>query len=350
MAWEPDPDLIPNLPILGWTADGPAVPIDPKLGWWVVRQLKGYTEVLTEFDYELLVHLTGATAVTEQSPASILVHLMGSSTVTESGIFVPRLAGQATQVQYEGSGYAVVHYYATGQTNISIQSTAQLLVHLFATTNLVGNAPASIVPKLTAATAAVIESSAVAAFQAMSAARVDITATGAFTYNIPAACKYIDVIVLGGGGGGREGDGGFGATGNGGLAGTYASATYQRGVDLPWTQSTITGSVGAAGPAGAKNAGNVTASSRGGTTTAGALSAVGGDGGSGTNGNAGASPGNRTQGSMTMTGGATAPSGSGRTVGKPPGGGGGGGAGGIFNGQTAGMAGSRGQASFTARQ
>ncbi|ADX31961.1 minor tail protein [Tsukamurella phage TPA2] len=172
---------------------------------------------------------------------------------------------------------------------------------------------------------------------------VEITGNNA-AYPIPAYAAFVDVVILSGGGGGREGDGGAGATGNGGKKGQWSSTTLNVAA-LGIT--TLNLSIGAGGPAGAKDAGNVVESSRGGTTTVawagGSLSIPGGGGGSGTGGAAGESPGSYSYGGQTFTGGGTAPSGSSRTNGNPPGGGGGGGAGGIFNGQTAGMAGAQGR-------
>ncbi|QDH91850.1 hypothetical protein SEA_PHRAPPUCCINO_175 [Mycobacterium phage Phrappuccino] len=178
---------------------------------------------------------------------------------------------------------------------------------------------------------------------------------GTYVYNIPPWCTHIDGVLLGGGGGGREGNGAIPQTGNGGGPGVYVTFTWFRGVDIPWEVTTLVIVVGAGGPAGAKGAGDVTTSSRGGETTISVngtvmRTATGGNGGSGTNGTVGQSPGNRSYQGIEAIGGATAPSGSGRTVGNPPGGGGGGGAGGIFNGQTAGMAGAAGCAWLQARR
>lgn len=172
---------------------------------------------------------------------------------------------------------------------------------------------------------------------------VEITSNST-AYPIPAYAAFVDVVILSGGGGGREGDGGFGATGNGGKKGQWSSTTLDV---IALGISTLNLSIGTGGPAGAKSAGNVTESSRGGTTVVswdgGSLSIPGGDGGSGTGGAAGESPGSYSYGGQTFNGGGTAPSGSSRTNGNPPGGGGGGGAGGVFNGQTAGMAGAPGR-------
>lgn len=166
------------------------------------------------------------------------------------------------------------------------------------------------------------------------------------TFVIPAWANFIDYVLLPGGGGGREGDGAFGGTGNGGDAGQFVSGTLVRGTDFAAGVTSGSVTIGGGGAAGAKGAGNVIESSRGGTTTitvgAFTTSAIGGAGGSGTGGDAGGSPGTLEYQEIVAVGGGTAPSGSSRTVGKTPGGGGGGGQGGMFNGQTAGMAGAPG--------
>lgn len=172
---------------------------------------------------------------------------------------------------------------------------------------------------------------------------------GNFTYTIPQWATHVDVIVVGGGGGGLEGNGGNGQTGNGGSAGSWHFRTFERGVDLAWSMTSFSATVGAGGTAGGKGgpapgAGGQSYVSNASITVIG----NGGVGGTGTNGNAGGSPGNIVVAGNVYTGGATAPSGASRTVGNTPGGGGGGGAGGFFSGQTAGMAGAPGAVYFYA--
>ncbi|ASW84760.1 hypothetical protein [Mycobacterium intracellulare] len=74
-------------------------------------------------------------------------------------------------------------------------------------------------------------------------------AAGAYTYNIPAGCRFIDVILLGAGSGGNAGGAGF-VSGNGGAAGHWAIITLERGVDIPWSVKQITGVIGAGGTQG----------------------------------------------------------------------------------------------------
>ncbi|WP_196765109.1 glycine-rich domain-containing protein [Mycobacterium avium] len=103
------------------------------------------------------------------------------------------------------------------------------------------------------------------------------TTAGAYTYNIPDGCRFIDVILLGAGSGGNAGGAGF-VAGNGGQPGTWQVVTVERGVDIPWSIKQITGLVGAGGTQGISGG---AAPSSGGATTATAsgwagLSAAGG--------------------------------------------------------------------------
>ncbi|QFG04507.1 hypothetical protein SEA_JEEVES_32 [Mycobacterium phage Jeeves] len=157
------------------------------------------------------------------------------------------------------------------------------------------------------------------------------TATGAYTYNIPAGATFIDVVLLSGGGGG-QGQGSFSTWGKGGDPGTWLTYTLVRGVDIPMGTLTITGSVGVGGTAGAGSVGiSGGAGGPGGATTAvatgwsGTHSAAGGSGGSGgtliLSETYGKSPGDTTLNGRLYQGGAQQTGAS--TAGNPPGGGGG---------------------------
>jgi hypothetical protein len=77
----------------------------------------------------------------------------------------------------------------------------------------------------------------------------------AFTYSIPEWANKIDVIVLGGGGGGQGGGAGF-ANGRSGAAGTYgAGLTLTRGTDFPPGKTTFSGFVGTSGTGGVRGNG-----------------------------------------------------------------------------------------------
>ncbi|ACE79935.1 hypothetical protein Pukovnik_8 [Mycobacterium phage Pukovnik] len=159
--------------------------------------------------------------------------------------------------------------------------------------------------------------------------RQQFTATGNYTFPIPAGCVFIDVILLGGGGGG-QGMGNATAWGKGGEAGDWQIVTLRRGVDIPWTATTITGSVGVGGKAGDGGLylGNNGPGGPGGNTTAvitglGTLTALGGAGGHERNlDTAGRSPGTQNVNGIDYVGGAEVNGIAGSQAGSPPGGGG----------------------------
>jgi hypothetical protein len=119
---------------------------------------------------------------------------------------------------------------------------------------------------------------------------------GLYTYGIPWWAKYLDVVLLGGGGGGDDGI--TLVSGEGGHAGEWVTATLERGVDIPWESSTITGYVGAGGAHNEGNGEDTTAVSPGMTL----LTAPGGAGG-GSGSADGLSPGNQSLNGKTYVGG-----------------------------------------------
>lgn len=159
---------------------------------------------------------------------------------------------------------------------------------------------------------------------------------GTYTFAIPYWCIYIDLILLGGGGSGSNSLGII--PGTGGQGGLWATITVQRGVEIPWTTTSIEITVGPGGAAGS-NGGNTTASATGMATQTG----LGGVEGAGTNGITGASPGNVSYNGQTYTGGAGQNNAG--AAGNAPGGGGAGG--GSFG---AGGPGAHGVAFVVARQ
>ena len=155
-----------------------------------------------------------------------------------------------------------------------------------------------------------------AGFTPQSASQVyQITTTGTHQFlPIPAWCRYIDVILLGAGGGGAGGNQ-LGADGRGGAAGVYASRRWDRGASRnTWRQLAIL--LGNGGSGGSRN--NNGSGGAGGATelwiddwsgwVGEYLQGGGGSGGSGTNpvfGNdrPGKSPGNHTFQGITAVGG-----------------------------------------------
>ncbi|QFG08878.1 hypothetical protein PBI_MALAGASYROSE_28 [Mycobacterium phage MalagasyRose] len=94
--------------------------------------------------------------------------------------------------------------------------------------------------------------SATCRFTPQAAVPTEYAVAGTYTYVIPVWCRCIDIVVLGGGAGGEGA--GFFLNGGGGGGGGFAWITLTRGVDIPWTATSITIVVGAGGTRGSGGA------------------------------------------------------------------------------------------------
>lgn len=113
----------------------------------------------------------------------------------------------------------------------------------------------------------------------MATTQLDTFSTaGAFTYTIPSWAYKIDVIVLGGGKGGRSGGSGFN-NGGGGDNGSFSSATITRGTTIGWGVTSITGTVGSGGAGGTGGASGVGGNGVASTATATGWAGISGSGG-----------------------------------------------------------------------
>lgn len=158
--------------------------------------------------------------------------------------------------------------------------------------------------------------SAIAGITVHAADSTPFTTVGANNYPIPVWCRYIDVVLIGGG---EAGTNGSFATGLGGDEGKWATFTLERGVHIPWTATTITITVGAGGASNGADGGASTAAAPGWA----GLSAAGGSGGGGIGAWAGNAASNLTYNGVLYPGGSGGSTGGG--TGGTPGGGGGGG-------------------------
>jgi hypothetical protein len=138
---------------------------------------------------------------------------------------------------------------------------------------------------------------------------------GPFSYQMPPFCDTVDWILLGGGGGSNATGAGVITTKRGGGAGQWLAGTLHRGTDIPWSTTTLTGMVGAGGPA-ATDGQPTTLTWSGGPT----YSAPGGTANSAPDAG-GQSPGTYTYNGQDYPGGARQPGMLG-APGNPPGGGG----------------------------
>lgn len=172
--------------------------------------------------------------------------------------------------------------------------------------------------------------------------------TSNWNLTIPVWSKYIDVIILASGGGGAGGNS-FGGDGKGGNAGGWAYAVLTRGGNILWTDTTITGTIGAGGSSGSRGngSGGTGANATANLPQLGLITAFGGTGGSGINGVGatdyyGKSPYTYTVNGADYEGGSVQTSKT--SAGNAPGGGASGGAGGVFGSDKAGGVGAIGKA------
>lgn len=361
MTWSPTPAVDAEINHgLGWSGTGPTDdPVDPVVGWWVQKQLLGESVSRAEFTAALRAYLAAVTAVQATFPSQVFVHLFGTYLARGTGggggdvadALLKAYLDAWTRVSAEFTARAVlapkgtypasaafngsIKAYLTALSSGVLTSTAAPLIHLGGTVSSVGLPGAS------------------AQFRAMGPTVTSVTTAGAYNYPIPPWALYLDVIMLGAGGGGAGGNS-FGADGRGGGAGTWGAFRLVRGADIPWTESNFTGTVGTGGGGGSR--GNGSGSGGGATTITspsfGTFTAPGGSGGSGTNpvgGTAfnGASPGNYSFQGKTYPGGGQVGK---NTDGSPPGGGGGAGSGGAFGSDKAGRPGAVGRVIFRAYQ
>ena len=189
----------------------------------------------------------------------------------------------------------------------------------------------SLKPRTTARDTGLGADSASSGFTAIAPVAANWAAAGTYTFKIPVGCRYIDVVLLGAGGGGASSGTFYTLKGYPGEAGSWSTITLERGVHIPWTAITLTVVIGTGG---ARGSGGVTGTpgSAGAATvlkldTATLLTATGGTGGianaTGTFDNVGRSPGSVTYNSQPYVAGGTQSANGG--AGNPPGGGGAGG-------------------------
>lgn len=356
--WSPDGPTATVAARQGWTVDGPdPAGVEIKRGWWVAPQAVARDDAaaadLATLRVRLAARISGAAGdslymgtdptqdfelripIRDNAATQGLATVRPRVTVIDSGIAAgAALLGVAGRFADGVAGDLAVAKAATPARDNSASSDRLTALRA----------------KQYARDAGSVGDSATATFSAVSATTATITATG--TYTIPVWCRYIDVVLLGAGGGGAGGNS-WGADGKGGSAGQWVAITLERGVDIPWTTVSFAVTIGTGGTAGSRGNGSGGA----GTNTIAAIpgasqAATGGSGGSGTNAVGstdyyGASPGSMAWQGRNYSGGAQVGK---STNGNPPGGGGGGGAGGVFGRDRAGGTGARGQAWITARQ
>ncbi|MDM2401761.1 hypothetical protein PP613_21165 [Mycobacteroides abscessus] len=337
MPWSTDPSIAPGR-LGGKWYPNPHVPQRKPTGaWsWVPRVLA----IDTGIGYDsatVLAHLLATETATGPDSATLLAQLAGQDAGIESGraALLAHLTGIDTGLGGD-SATAVLKYYTSG-TDVGIgYDNAALLAHLTGIDLAQGGDTAALLAHLTGRDSGDGYDSATAVFSPHDPETQQFTAPSTITYLIPSWCRYIDIVLVGGGNGGGGGFAGF-ITGGGGNAGNWSHATLERGVDIPWSATAITFVIPAATPGGTQ--GNKGAG--GGTVTAevagsgwSGLSATGGTGDQFGSTRNGASPGTHTYNGVPYIGGAVQTTN--QAAGNPPGGGGNGGTGNAFNGNQGG--------------
>lgn len=374
MPWQ---DTLPDLAqpsVQGWF-NAPPEAADPVTGWWAaidldtaitvqfvtdveLRTLKNLNVVRgVSVDRAVALQVAYTLALQRGLTATMNLGLRGTffldlgtnvnfgrvtSLVKVRGVDVVRTLNFATAVQlgrvYDLGGLSSTLVFGTGLVMANVQPIdLSISLNVNRALDLV---PARVVALTQSLT---VNQSLAMGFPPTAALFQNFTTVGAGTYTIPRWCDKIAMIALGGGGGGQA-SAAFGAVGKGGYNGEYGSMTVERGVDIPYSQTTMAVDVGAGGAAGVWDGTGFGKNGEASTVVTGAGTLTGplGAGGVGFGDNDGESPGNLNYDGISAVGGATQ---TGNAAGNPPGGGGAG-----SPSLSSGYAGARGQVWFRAYQ
>jgi hypothetical protein len=133
-------------------------------------------------------------------------------------------------------------------------------------------------------------------------------AAGPYAYDIPSWANVIDVVAVGGGGGGQAGTGAL-ISGDGGSPGTWTSKSLRRGTDFPTAATVLSGVVGNGGHGGSVSVlgenGDPGVATTCNYSSTNLVTAAGGGGGTGFVNPDGAGPGNFSYKGKTYFGGQT---------------------------------------------
>ncbi|MFT4128402.1 MAG: hypothetical protein QM662_19500, partial [Gordonia sp. (in: high G+C Gram-positive bacteria)] len=368
MAWSVDGPTVAQATRQGWTVDGPAATsVASRLGWvWVPQASVG--DDAGGADTARLLPVFGVA----EGGASGDGLYMGVDPTQDFELHVPVWesgGGWDTVAAHpavtildgaagcDGAGLGVVGEAAAGCCTDSAAAHPAVVIRNGAASadQTTGK------PIVTARDDGAVGDSATAGWSAQAAATTTFTSAGTWTYTIPVWATYIDLILLGGGGGGGGSASSSWYGGAGGSAGSFATYTVQRGVDIPWATTSFSVIVGSAGTAASNSAGGA----GGGCvvlyydTTGAAVTpyASGGAGGARNSllnsSTAGGSPGSTTYNGVTYTGGtggAASSTGNGSAGTAPGAGGGGAGYGQIYVSNKSGGVGAGGRAWIRAYQ
>ncbi|UYL86879.1 minor tail protein [Gordonia phage RavenCo17] len=358
MSWSPAGPTAPVVDRLGWTPDGPVAPPSPGAGWLNVPQAAALDGAVVS-DAALLE--PGLTASDGAASSDTLYMGLDPANDFEVRIRIRDCAVASGTAALGVDAQALDSAAAADRARLRLRGLdsavpadrSLMSADVFARDAAAPADRTTVGARVRGRDAAALGDGATAGFAAMAPTASTFTTPGTFT--IPVWCRFISYAVLGGGGGGGRHNSFSVFTGRGGEAGQWQTGILERGVHIPWTATTITVAIGAAGAGGALNG------TAGGATTisipgVGTITAAGGAGGLGDqNGSptSGGSPGDVSVDGQTYSGGTGGLFGTGSrqpAVGTAPGAGGGGGGGGLANGQQNGVNGAIGRAWLRARQ
>lgn len=348
VGWFPDPTP-PEVVAPGWGATAQTDPL-VEVGWWALVALdasNSYAPAYESLQFGLIrtMAMWQAASASQSMVLQKIAALQFSRTATASqALAMEKVIGMAlANVSPAAQALGLVKVIALAMDASGAPAAEALSLTRVGVLNIASTAPAFTALELQKIAMLAFTSSAPAA-QALTAMKIAIvglaTATApastglglgypptaetttsytvggqAYTYTFPRWADAIDVIILGSGAGGSGGS--IFGNGAGGLQGLWLSATWVRGVDIPFSALTATGVVGAH-PSTA-----CTAAVAGGPS----LSQAARSGTMGIFDPTGQSPGDHVRNGKTYTGGAT--QGALGNQGYAPGGGG---AGGGWNG------------------
>lgn len=259
MPWSPNP--FPELtlpPGLGWAPTGPdepPLPVPTGVSWRPKQQATGHGVSYAEFTAALRIYLTALSAATGVHTGALAAHLTGLMSARTVGGGDGDVVDNTLKVKLTGWTIALAQVTARaafapkGTVDTMAVFTAQIQAHLVALTNAHAYSTVAILAHLSGWASGLGTPSATATFGVWGPATTSWNTAGTFTYAIPPAALYLDLIAVGSGAGGEGG--GLAISGKGGGAGQFAGIRLIRGVDIPWSLSSITVTIPSGGTGGA---------------------------------------------------------------------------------------------------
>lgn len=296
--WTPEGSPIPAADRRGWSIPGPDVPLTGRTGWFAEHGANGY-ELAVSRDYG-----TVWVTVTARDIAAAMDY--GLALVEVTGIDVAATAerGFASTDAYGRELAAARDHGIIGVTGREVAAAGDFGAAIVATQGRETTAAADRGDANTSSQGRELSATrdqGTGGFGFVAPVTTQFTAVGNFTYTIPVACRYLDLVALGAGAGGQGA--GWIIRGDGGKPGDWAGITLERGIDIPWTLLTLTGFVGAGGARGSGGAVPGAGQAGGASAVNSWISAAGGADSNNTGTQDGLSPGNYAFGTELYVGG-----------------------------------------------